>query len=34
MLSWTSWLLLERPILRFKQYFDYQAYKPLSVAKQ
>jgi peptidoglycan/LPS O-acetylase OafA/YrhL len=34
MLSWTSWLVLERPILRFKQYFDYQAYKPLLVAKQ
>jgi peptidoglycan/LPS O-acetylase OafA/YrhL len=32
LLSWASWVWLERPILRFKKYFDYQAPQPLPVA--
>jgi peptidoglycan/LPS O-acetylase OafA/YrhL len=31
-LAWASWLVVERPMLRFKQYFDYQAHEPAPVA--
>jgi peptidoglycan/LPS O-acetylase OafA/YrhL len=31
-LAWASWVLFERPILRFKQYFEYQGSAPLPVA--
>ena len=32
LLSWTSWVVVERPILRFKHYFDYQASQPQPIA--
>ncbi len=32
LLAWVSWVLVERPILRLKHYFEYQAPAPLPVA--